>query len=408
MEKLYYESPYLKQTPCRIEKVMLDDQNSTGKDSCKAKADVLVLTDRTIFYPECGGQPGDKGFLGPYEVVDTQKASNGDSILMLAVKDGQPSPQVGMELPLVLDWEHRHKYMAMHTAQHMLSGLLYTMFGIGTVAVHLGDDYLTIEVNQKEVEPSSVEKLVKAANDIIMEGHRILYHEMSHKEAESLGLRRSIKVDGDVRIVEIEGVDRIACGGVHVASTSEIRLVYCVKHESIRGHERLYFKCGGNAVEHALESVSMCEALALSLSCGVHEVPGKIESLNNALNEAVHTKNNITKALAVYRLKASIEDGIATLTSGDIEISAFVQAANDYEDLALCAVRKEKDRILWLIVLKGRYGKVEFNSLRTTLLPMIDAKGGGRPPVFQGSSPCTNGDRIEAFFQEFRRQVSSI
>ena len=402
MEKLYYTSPYLKQTTCRIEKVLVQECPAKGK------TDVLVLTDRTIFYPECGGQPGDKGFLGPYEIVDTQKDSSGDSLLVVRMVKEQPLPEVGTELPLVLDWPHRYKYMAMHTAQHMLSGMLYTMFGIGTVAVHLGEDYLTIEVDRKEVEPSVVDSLVAAANDVIMEGHKVLYHEMSHKEAEALGLRRSIKVDGDVRIVEIEGVDRIACGGVHVSSTSEIRLVYCVKHEIIRGHERLYFKCGLNAIEHALGSVSLCEALALKFSCTALEVPFKVDSLNDALNEAIRSKNSFAKQLAGYRLKDAVVGGVGAFVCGDMDLSSFVQGSNEYEDLALCVVKPEKDRSLWLIVLKGCYGKVDFNALRTSLLPMMDAKGGGRAPVFQGSSPCTDSASIAAFLEAFKKSMASF
>ena len=128
MEKLYYTSPYLKQTACRIEKVLIQEGSANDKAD-NGKPDVLVLTDRTVFYPECGGQPGDRGFLGPYEVVDTRKDPSGDSILVVRIGEGQSLPEVGMELPLVLDWEHRYKYMAMHTAQHMLSGMMYTMFG---------------------------------------------------------------------------------------------------------------------------------------------------------------------------------------------------------------------------------------------------------------------------------------
>lgn len=407
MEKLYYTSPYLKQTACRIEKVLIQEGSANDKAD-NGKPDVLVLTDRTVFYPECGGQPGDRGFLGPYEVVDTRKDPSSDSILVVRIGEGQSLLEVGMELPLVLDWEHRYKYMAMHTAQHMLSGMMYTMFGIGTVAVHLGEDYLTIEVDRKEVEPSVVDSLISAANDVIMEGHKVLYHEMSHSDAEALGLRRSIKVEGDVRIVEIEGVDRIACGGVHVASTSEIRLVYCVKHETIRGHERLYFKCGLNAVEHALGSVSLCEALALKFSCPASEVLSKVDSLNDALNDAIHARNNLAKQLAGYRLKDSVSNGIAAFVCSDIDISAFVQASNEMEDLALCVVRPDKDRSLWLIVLKGRYGKVDFNALRTSLLPMIEAKGGGRAPVFQGSSLCKDGTLIAGFLDSFGKVVGSF
>ncbi len=394
MEKLYYTAPYLKSTQCRIEKII---QN---------KANVLVYTNPTIFYPECGGQPGDRGFLGAYKVQDTRKDEDGNSVLVIqedvAFKEGDSET-------LTLDWKHRHKYMVMHTAQHMLSGLLYTMFSIGTVAVHLGEDYLTIEVDQNEVLSSTIEQLVSATNNAIKENHKVVYHQMSHEKAQSLGLRRSIKVDGDVRIVEIEGVDRIACGGVHVQSTSEIRLLYYVKQEIIRGHVRLYFKCGDIALESALEDVKICESLALKLTCRSSELIGKIENLNDALNNANHAKNNAMKCLAGYRLRESIKDDISTIiVDNDFELSSFAHASNEIENLAFCSVKIEKDRTLWLIVLKGKFEKINFNELRTTLLPMIEAKGGGKTPVFQGSSPCVDEKTLQAFLEKFKEIAKAL
>ncbi len=388
MEKLYYTAPYLKSTQCRIEKII---QSKTG---------VLVYTNPTIFYPECGGQPGDRGFLGLYKVQDTKKDENGDSVLVMQ-KD--VSLKEGDTATLTLDWEHRHKYMVMHTAQHMISGLLYTMFSIGTVAVHLGEEYLTIEVEQKEVSSSTIEQLVRAANNAIKENHKVIYHQMSHEKALSLGLRRSIKVEGPVRIVEIESVDRIACGGVHVLSTSEIRLIYYVKQELIRGHVRLYFKCGDIALENALEDVKTCESLALKLTCRSSELVGKIENLNDVLNSVNHAKNNAMKYLAGYRLKESMEDDISTVIIDDgFELASFAHASNEIENLAFCGIKIEKDRTLWLIVLKGKFEDVNFNELRTSLLSMIDAKGGGKTPVFQGSSLCVDEKTLQAFLEKFK------
>ncbi|MBO7348595.1 MAG: alanyl-tRNA editing protein, partial [Spirochaetales bacterium] len=221
MDKLYYADPYRKSITCTVNTVVHTDKATE------------VTTDRTIFYPESGGQSGDCGKLGPYTVLDTRKGDDGDSVLILA--PDTPVKQ-GDSLELVLDWDHRYLFMVVHTAQHLLSGLLYSMFDIGTVAVHQGADYLTIETDKAEIPLATVDELVLAANEKIRENHKIIYREMSHSDAEALGLRRSIKVEGDVRIVEIEGVDRIACGGVHVASTGEIGIIYSMGHEQIRGH----------------------------------------------------------------------------------------------------------------------------------------------------------------------------
>ena len=180
MNKNYYTEPYRRSLTCTVTGV-----NHTDKAT-------EVVTDSTIFYPESGGQPGDRGTLGPYRVLDTRKGDDGRSVLILP-----PSTPVkeGENLELVLDWDHRYFFMVMHAAQHLLSGLLYYMFGIGTVAVHQGEDYLTIETDKEQIPQQTVDELVLAANARIRENHRILYHEMSHSDAEALGLRRSIKVD---------------------------------------------------------------------------------------------------------------------------------------------------------------------------------------------------------------------
>lgn len=397
MEKLYYKDTYMKETPCTVVDVR-KKENTTE-----------VLTDCTIFYPECGGQPGDRGYLGPYEVVDTRKAENGDSILILGKSISSVEPiKVGETLTLKLDWPHRYKFMVMHTAQHLLSGLLFTLFNVGTVSVHLGDEYLTIETNQTEIEEKIIDGLVEAANNAIMEGHPVLYHEMSHKEAEALGLRRSIKVEGDVRIVEIQEVDRIACGGVHVAKTSELRLIYCIGHENIRGHVRLYFKCGKEALSYALESLKLQEDLCAKLTCASTEVLPKVKNLTNSLKQLTHEKKELDKIVSGYQIDKNLKEDIATfIVDGDCDLQGFQHASNNYENLAMCVIKVEKDRSLWVIALKGKYEKKDFNELRKSLLPTIGAKGGGKAPLYQGAASTTDKEELNAFLKEFVKFVQN-
>ena len=392
MRKLYYQDTYQKETQCTVVKV-LHKETSTE-----------VLTDQTIFYPECGGQPGDRGFLGPYEVLDTQKQEDGDSLLILKVNC---PVKEGENLTLKLDWPHRYQYMVMHTAQHMMSGLLFTNFNIGTVAVHLGDEYLTIETNQAEIQPNVLEALVEAANKAILESHPILYHEMSHKDAEALGLRRSIKVEGDVRIVEIQGVDRIACGGVHVAKTSKLRLIYCLGHESIRGHVRLYFKVGDQALSSAMKSLKLQEELCAKFTCAATDLLPKIDNLNNSLNQLTHTKKELEKELSGYQIEKNLQEDVATfIVEKDVDLQGFQHASNNYENLAMCVIKIEKDKSLWVIALKGKFQNKDFNELRKTLLPTIGAKGGGKAPLYQGAASTTDKEKLSVFlkaFEEFAR-----
>lgn len=391
MDKVYYENTYLRELDCTVVQVSHTDKATE------------VITDRTIFYPEGGGQPGDRGKLGPFEVLDTRKDEEGNSVLIL----GKDCPiKEGAQYTLILDWDHRHKFMVIHTAQHMLSGLLFTMYAIGTIAVHQGDDYLTIETDKAEISEETINGLILAANAKISENHAILYHQMSHSDAEALGLRRSIKVEGDVRIVEIEDVDRIACGGVHVEHTGEIGLVYCIGHEQIRGHVRLYFKCGKQAVGESLENNRIIQKLSRDLSCRADELAGKITALQNDLSDAKASNASAQKKLADYAIRENSNDGVCVITGTGTDLQALVQASNGYDNLALFGADTQSRR--WVIIIKGRFERIDFNRDIRPLLSRINAKGGGRNPVFQGAYDCTEKEALSQFGEEFRKVFLSL
>lgn len=386
--KVYYSEPYLKELSCVVTSI-----NQTEKA-------LEVKTDKTIFYPECGGQPGDKGYLGAEEILDTRKEDTGDSILILN-KDAHV--EVGKEYNLKLDWPHRYKYMVMHACQHMTSGLLFNLFNIGTVSVHLSEDYIAIETDKSSIEDSTIEKLIKEENQKILEGHKIIYKEMSHKDAEALGLRRSIKVDTDVRIVEIEGVDRIACGGVHVASTSEIGLITYIGQEQIRGHVRLFFSCGEVARENASKNQKILASINAHLSCSFEDMPKNIKALSETVSISKAENQNLSRKLAKFIIEENVKDNVAVFEDVDkIDLQAFAACVPNYSDLALCIVQKNQDKLNWLIALKGKFESLAFSTIKEKLFPIIDAKGGGRLPVFQGIGTKLEAD---AFLEQFKNLI---
>lgn len=394
MEKQYYQDPYLRSIRCTVTDVRHTDKATE------------VKTDRTIFYPEGGGQPGDRGKLGSYDVLDTRKADDGDSVLILA-----PSCKVaaGESFELSLDWDHRYKFMVIHTAQHLLSGLLFYMYGIGTVAVHQGEEYLTIETDKEEIPQKTIDSLILAANERIRGNHEILYHEMSHSEAEALGLRRSIKVEGDVRIVEIKDVDRIACGGLHVSRTGEIGVISGLGHVQIRGHVRLYFRCGMQALESLLSADRTVQDLCRTLSCRPDEVEAKVSDTVRALSEARSAASEAARKLALSEVRENVgEDGLCMLEcAADADLQDYAQAVPDFQNLAMLATSTSDGRTRWLIALKGRFEKIDFNVKIRPIFSRINAKGGGRTPVFQGVAACDDNEKLNSFRDEFRNLVLS-
>jgi len=194
-----------------------------------------VRLDRSIFYPTGGGQPGDTGLLrwegGEAKVVDSVKADGGDVLHVLA--PDAPRPAVGTKVHAVLDWERRYRHMRMHTAMHVLSAVIKGNVTGGQVGADKSrlDFNLEGEVPSKEWVTEEINKLL--ATDHPVDAQWITDEEMTSRPelVKTMSVRPPMGA-GKVRLLKIDGVDLQACGGTHVANTSEIGRVECTKVEN--------------------------------------------------------------------------------------------------------------------------------------------------------------------------------
>ena len=181
-----------------------------------------VELDRTVFYPLGGGQAGDTGRLGDWRVVDTRKGASLDSVLHV-IESHSSYPEVGMRLPLTLDWERRFRLMRLHTALHLLGAVVGAPVTGGRIAedkAHLDFDVAMEELVKEEIEERvnalvslNVETKVSWVTDAELDARPELVRTMSVAPPRG---------EGRVRLLEIPGVDLQACGGTHVRATAEI------------------------------------------------------------------------------------------------------------------------------------------------------------------------------------------
>src|SRR5262249_49114869 len=127
------------------------------------KGTPAVVLDRTAFYPEAGGQLGDRGQLGGAQVIDTQELDDGAIAHLIT---GEP-PAVGSQVTGELDWARRRQHMAQHTAQHLLSGALLDRAQAPTVSARLGESALTIDVARDRIPEREIATAEDLANDVI-------------------------------------------------------------------------------------------------------------------------------------------------------------------------------------------------------------------------------------------------
>ena len=218
---LFREDAYLKSATARV--VAVHDHG--------------VELDRTIFYPQGGGQMGDSGVLTRANgerigVVDARKGERHDSVVHV-LAPGAPTLAVGEPLALEIHWERRYALMRLHTALHVMSAVIKGDVTGGQVGAERSrlDFNLTGEVPTKEFVSGEINRLI--ALDSTVRTNWVTDEELTQRPelVKTMSVRPPMG-SGRVRLLEIEGVDLQACGGTHVARTGEIGRVECVKVEN--------------------------------------------------------------------------------------------------------------------------------------------------------------------------------
>lgn len=215
-EKLYLHS---------IESGYYQDFNATvtGVEGTK------VILDQTLFYPLGGGQNWDVGtLLGPNGNLEVSEVRGRDDVLH-TVGEGHQL-EIGDEVTGTIDWERRHAHMRMHTAQHLVSGLVYEMFnGARTVGNQIHSDRSRIDFNPISFDDAMLEALTTRTNDIIKQNLRVTDTVMTRDEVNAIMPPERTNMDllpasvKQLRVVKIDdGFDLCPCAGTHVQQLGEI------------------------------------------------------------------------------------------------------------------------------------------------------------------------------------------
>jgi alanyl-tRNA synthetase len=364
-----------------------------------------VVLDRTIFYPEGGGQPGDRGSVGGVPVRTTRIADG----LICHITANRPALEPGESVSCLLDWEHRFDYMQQHTGQHILSGVLYRLLNIQTVSVHQGESWLTIETDRKEITQAEIEAVEDEANSIICENIPVTAVELNEEEVRKSSLRREPKVSGLIRLVKIGDRDIVACGGMHTARSGEVRLVHWIGSETIRGHIRLYWKVGNRAAADYRSKTALAGRLidlySVPLEGVAAEAERKLEQIRELRQQLQGAEGyGASLLMRMFLDNAELCCGVR-IAAADLSdeprwiLSRLADALPEEPALVLCAVQKVGEGDLRWFAAANREHLIRFDEFKRVLFPVIEAKGGGRPPVWQGkgSLPDRSGEFLAAF-----------
>src|SRR5919205_544560 len=181
-ERLFYDDPYLTTFEARV----IARATRDGRP--------VVALDRTAFYPEGGGQPGDRGSLDGVRVVDTQEDAN----LVWHLLDGTLEED---DVTGAIGWPRRFDFMQQHHGQHLLSAAFEHLFDARTVSVHMGEEVCTVDLAHTALSPDHLVEAEELANRVIWDNIPVHARFVDPAELETLALRKPPGAFERIRIV---------------------------------------------------------------------------------------------------------------------------------------------------------------------------------------------------------------
>ncbi len=360
-----------------------------------------VVFDDTVLYPEGGGQPPDRGLFGAVLVVDVRSVG-GEVRHFLA---SESAAEAGL---LRLDWVRRFDHMQQHTGQHLLTAVAADRFGWETTAFHLGPDACDVELAVPAVATVDAERLEAAVAAEIRAARIVTARRVRPEETSSLGVRSRGLPEGhtgDVRLVEIAGVDLNTCGGTHVRSTAEIEAVKLLGTEKLRGGTRLFFVAGGRVRRRLAAHEERSARLRVLLGAPDEGLAPAVEAKLGQLADAQKSLRSAEEELAEARAQAlaALRDGVVE-THFDGRDLAFLGrvgkafSSSPSESVAFLTASKEGTET-FLLAAGGASG-ADVRALGAAVAEALGGRGGGSGRLFQGKASLARRAEALALLRE--------
>ncbi len=372
-EKLFYADAYLREAEAVIRSVEVE------------KGRARVLLDRTIFYPEGGGQPSDRGtIVGDGFKIFVDDVRGKEEVWHEGRLEGRP-PKPGESVRLVLDWERRYENMRQHTGQHILSAVLKDLYDANTTGFQIFEGYNKIEIDYPgELDWGLVLEVERRANEIVWRDLPVrveVYDELPGELKEMLRKELSDKVKPPIRIVSIPGVDVIPCGGTHVRSTGEVGFIKVLNvYRKSRKLWRVEFACGGRALKYLDELLG-------DYWKSLGEMPNKNRPLVERVGELKRDiewleveKDSLRKELWGWKAKALLGEAQEI---GGLKVVAHLERAplKDAQAFVVYLVDKNPNTVALVVgdnyVIFAKSREVEGISMNELLKDVLSKVGGG-------------------------------
>ena len=380
----------------------------------------VIACNASVFYPEGGGQPSDTGSVsitGSQKVFGISRAFDesltGDVWHITDAPAGTFS--VGDKVTLSIDFDLRFRNMQRHCGEHMLSGTMDTLFGGVNKGFHMGDEYITIDIDLggRMLTDEELDLAERTVNEAIWADLPVTVTWFDDYEASlSLPVRKQVPHDGRVSVVTVgdlnDPYDCIACCGTHPARSSEVGLLAIYKREPNKGMNRIYFDCGKAAFDKlSADSRTLAEA-ARRYSCSPADLPGRLDAEADSISALKARLAGMTayiKDVEKEKILGSVQDAGAAgyvysseVLSADDLLKLGFSVINEVPGLFLIMRQPESHTCLLLSSSEER----KCGAIVKAAAKGFNGKGGGRDDNARAIFPSTSD--MDAFIGEICSQ----
>ena len=395
----------------------------------------LVITDKTPFYTEMGGQLGDHGELQFYgELCDIKGLSNLGSARALVFTKGQFDwmdgvdlfPEgfgslVGKEVVLKINETRRDAISRHHSVTHLLHWALHEVVSADATqkGSYVGPEKLTFDFNSAALTPQQVADIEKLVNERIVENSPVFWSEVNYTDVKSrLEIMQAFgeKYGDTVRVVQIggnpnalDGYSMELCGGTHIRRTGQIGSFKILSEAATgAGIRRIEAIAGLPAYDQAAADATRLKQLANKIGAPLPDLEKKIDLLleqTKALEKALKSAQQREAAGRAKELLPKAQGSVLIANLGDVE-GDYAMAVSDalkslFNGIVVLATTGGGNVALIATVSKDHQSKIQAGKIIQTIAPLVGGKGGGKPDFARGGGREVSG--LEAALAEAKR-----
>ncbi len=385
--KLFDTDSYLSEFSCKVISLYSD------------KDYIYIETDRTAFFPEGGGQTCDKGTLDGVNVENIQIIEGRIWHFVKNSEENAEKFQLGALLEGKIDVKKRFSDMQQHSGEHIFSGIVNSLYGYNNVGFHLGTEVVTLDFDG-ELDEENICKVENLVNEAIWRNLEIKVLFPTDEELSEIKYRSKIEIEGQVRLVEIPGIDMCACCAPHVGFTGEIGIVRVVNFERYKGGTRVSILCGERALldlRHKLKQ----NRLVSNLTCSKQdETAAAVERLKSENEKLKYDIVGLTRELLTLKADSIFPEERIIIFDEKLQgklLQDFAISLMDKGEKFIACFCGEKGSYRYCITSK----QVDLQPLAKALNSTFAGRGGGKPEIVQGTVSAESENSIKEFLINF-------